>query len=74
MEVHCAPDTEAQLQQLAASQGKDSAQVVEETIARVLEQQAQFVEGVKRGIAAAGRGELIGHEEVVNRIQRLLQP
>ena len=34
MEVHFTPETEAQLKQLAASKGKDAAQVVEETVAR----------------------------------------
>ncbi len=71
MEVHFAPDTEAQLRELAASRGKEAAQVVEETVAHMLERQAQFVEGVDRGIAAAERGDLIDHEEVVKRIERL---
>jgi toxin ParE1/3/4 len=53
MEVHFAPDTEAQLKQFAASKGKAASQVVEETVARMLERQAQFIEGVNRGIAAA---------------------
>ena len=71
MEVHFAPDTEAQLNQFAACKGKAAAQVVEETVARMLERQAQFIEGVNRGIAAADRGDLIDHEEVVSRIGRL---
>jgi predicted transcriptional regulator len=71
MEVHFAPDTEAQLKQFAASKGKDAAQVVEETVARMLERQAHFIEGVNQGIAAADRGDLIDHDEVVNRIDRL---
>jgi predicted transcriptional regulator len=73
MEVHFAPDTEAQLRQFAASKGKDAAQVVEETVARMLEREAQFIEGVSRGIAAADRGDLIDHDEVVNRIDRLFR-
>ncbi|HWE53321.1 MAG TPA: hypothetical protein VG273_26245 [Bryobacteraceae bacterium] len=71
MEVHFAPDTEAQLNQLAASQGKAAEQVVEETVARVLRQQAKFIDRVNRGIAAADRGDLIDHAEVVERIDRL---
>ena len=74
MEVHFTPDTEAQLKQFAASRGKEAAQVVEETITRMLERQAQFIEGVKRGIEDADHGDLVEHEEVVDRIQRLLQP
>jgi predicted transcriptional regulator len=72
MEVHFTPDTQARLEKFAASEGKDASQVVEETIARVLQQRAQFLEAVERGIAAADRGELIEHDEVVNRIERLL--
>ena len=73
MEVHFTPEKEAQLKRFAASKGKDAAQVVEETVARMLERQAQFIEGVNRGIEAAGRGDLIDHDEVVNRIDRLFQ-
>ena len=73
MEIHLAPETEAQLQHLAASQGKEPAQVAEETLARVLQRQAEFIEGVRRGMAAAERGEVISHQEVVARIDRLFQ-
>lgn len=52
------------VEQFAASEGKDAAQVVQETVTRVLERREQFLEGVDRGIAQAGRGELIDDEEV----------
>ena len=73
MEVHFTPEQEAQLRQFAASEGKDAARVVEETVARMLEQRAQFLAGVERGIAAADRGDLIDHNEVAQRIDQLLQ-
>ena len=73
MEVQFEPDVQAQLNQFAASQGKAAAQVVEETVARMLQRQAQFTEGVNRGIAAANRGDLIEHAEVVERINGLLR-
>lgn len=73
MEVHFNPDTEAQLKQFAARQGKDAAQVVEETVSHMLERQARFIQGVERGIAAADRGDMIEHDEVVNRIDRLFR-
>ncbi len=73
MEVHFTPDTEAQLKQFAARKGKDAAQVVEETISHMLERQARFIEGVERGIAAADRGDMIDHDEVVNRIDQLFR-
>lgn len=73
MEVHFTPDIQTRLQQLATSEGKDAAQVVEETVTRVLERRAQFLEGVERGIEAADRGNLIEHDEVAKRIHRLFQ-
>ncbi len=42
MEVHFTPDAEAQLQQFAAPQGEDAAQVVEETVSRILERSSPF--------------------------------
>ena len=73
MEVQFEPDVQAQLNQFAASQGKPAAQVVEETVARMLQRQAQFTEGVNRGIASANRGDLIEQAEVVERINGLLR-
>jgi predicted transcriptional regulator len=73
MEIHLAPNTEEQLKQLAARQGKDAAQVVEEAVSNMLERQGRFIEGVERGIASANRGDLVDHDEVVNRIDRLFQ-
>ena len=73
MEVNFSPHTEAQLGEFAARKGKDAAQVVEETVSNMLERKACFVEGVQRGIAAADRGDLIDHKDVVSRIDRLIQ-
>src|SRR5208283_150472 len=74
MEVNFTPHTEAQLKEFAARKGKDAAQVVEDTVSNMLERQARFVEGVQRGTASADRGDLIDHEEVVSRIDRLFEP
>lgn len=72
MEVHFNADTQAKLEQFAATAGMPAAQLVEETITRVLERRAKFLEGVDEGIAAADRGDLIEHDEVMSRIDRLL--
>ena len=64
MEVHFTPDAQTQLQQLAAREGKDAARVVEETVTRVLQRRAQFLEAVEQGIAAADRGEFVEDDEV----------
>jgi len=73
MEVHFTPDTEAQLKEFAARKGKEAAHVVEEIVSNTLQRQAHFVEGVKRGVASADRGDLHEHDEVVERIDRLFQ-
>jgi len=74
MEVHFSPDVERRLQQVALANGKDAEQLVKDTVARMLENQARFVAGVQKGIAQADRGELIDHNDVVTRINRLFEP
>lgn len=74
MEVHFSPDIEARLQQVAVANGKDAEQLVKDTVARMLENQARFVKGVEKGIAAADRGELTDHDDLVKRVQRLFEP
>jgi predicted transcriptional regulator len=74
MEVHFTPDIETQLRRFAAQKGMDASAVVEETISSMLARQAPFIAGVERGLASADRGDLIDHQEVVQRIERLFQP
>ena len=74
MEVHFSPDVETRLQQLAIAHGKDPEQLVKDTVARMLEDQARFIAGVQKGIEQADRGEFVEHQDVVNRIDRLFHP
>jgi len=71
MEVHFSPDVEIRLQQVAAANGKGAGQLVKDTVARMLDNQARFIAGVQRGIAQADRGEFIEHKDVLDRIDRL---
>jgi predicted transcriptional regulator len=73
MEVHLSPDREARLRDVATRTGRDATQLVEEAVDRMLEYDARFVEAVEEGRAAARRGDLIEHEEVVERVQKLLR-
>ena len=73
MEVHFSPDVETRLHEVASANGKDAEQLVKDTVSRMLENQARFIAGVQKGIAAADRGEFIGHDEVKNRIRQLFQ-
>jgi len=72
MEVHFPPDKEAKLRDFASRSGKDAAQLVEEAVDRMLEYDDRFAEAVEDGRAAARRGELLEHEEVVARIGGIL--
>jgi len=71
MEVHFSPDVETRLQQVASANGKDAEQLVKDTVARMLENQARFVAGVQRGIEQADRGEFVEHQDVLKRIDGL---
>ena len=41
---------------------------------RLLQDEADFRDGVNRGIAAAERGEFVEHEEVWANVEKILQP
>jgi predicted transcriptional regulator len=73
MEVHFTPEQEAQLSQIAHHSGTDAEQLVKEAALRLLQDDARFLEGVERGIAAAERGEFVEHEEVWANVEKILQ-
>lgn len=72
MEVHLSPEKEARLQQFAARTGKTAAQVVGEAADRMLEYETRFIGAVEEGRESARRGELVDHEDVVERIGQIL--
>jgi predicted transcriptional regulator len=74
MEVHFTPEQLMRLSQVANYNGTDTEQLVKEAALRVVEENEDFRAAVRRGIEQADRGELVPHEEVVARIERLLQP
>ncbi len=71
MEVHLTPEQEAELSELATRKGRDPDALAQEVLGFYLKHEARFVEAVKRGIASADRGDLIEHDEVLARINRL---
>jgi predicted transcriptional regulator len=73
MEVHFTPEQEAQLSRIASHSGTEAEQLVKEAALRVLQDDARFREGVRRGIAAAERGEFVEHEEVWANVEKILQ-
>ena len=73
MEVYFSPEQEAQLLQIATYSGTDTEQLVKEAALRLVEEDKQFRAAVSRGIEQADWGELLPHDEVLNRTLRLLQ-
>ena len=73
MEVRFTPEEEAQLSQMAMHTGRGSAEdLVKDYTLRLLEQDTRFLEAVEKGIEQAHRGELIEHEDMEARIERML--
>jgi predicted transcriptional regulator len=73
MEVHVTGELEAKLAHSAALVGRRPDQLVEDALTRYFEEEARFVEAVKRGEEALARGEYLTHEQVGQRLQRFLQ-
>ena len=72
MEVKLSSEKEARLQHFATRTGRQPSQLIAEAVDRMLESDARFIEAVEVGRAAARRGELLEHDEVVSRIEAML--
>jgi predicted transcriptional regulator len=73
MEVHLSPEKEALLHQLAARTGRNTKELVEEAVDRLLDYDTWFSREVEKGLDQAAHGQLIDHDEVVRRIEARLQ-
>jgi predicted transcriptional regulator len=73
MEVRLNPDKQARLQEIASRLGKNAEQIVEEAVDRMFEYEERFVAAVEEGRSSARRGELLKHDEVVERIDKILR-
>ena len=73
MEVHVTGELEAKLAQSAAQQGRNPDDLVQDVLTSYFEEEARFIEAVKRGEDAFERGEYLTHEQVGQRLQRFLQ-
>jgi len=73
MEVHFTPEQEARLHQVATRTGRNPEQVVEDAVDRMLEYDERFMAAVEKGRASARKGDLLEHDEVVDRIEQMLR-
>jgi len=74
MEVRFTPEQEVQLTEIAVKAGTDPERLVKEVLVRYLDDEAQFLAAVEKGIAAAKRGEFIEEEGMDARIERMFKP
>jgi len=73
MEVHLPPDQETQLNELAVTTGRDTDDLVQEAVARLLAHNEWFKQQVQVGLEQIARGEFIEEEEMDARVERMLQ-
>ncbi len=74
MEVQFTPEAEARLARVATQEGVNPTELVKSAALRLLEDDARFRAGVRKGIEQADRGEFIEEEEMDARVKRMFQP
>ncbi len=74
MEVRFTPEEEARLARIATQEGMDPEELVKDAALRLLEDDARFRAGVRKGVEQADRGELIEEEEMDGRVKRMFRP
>jgi len=73
MEVSFTPELEEKLTQSAARLGRRPNDLIQEVLAQYFEEEARFIEAVKRGEDELERGEFLTHEQVGKRLERFLK-
>ena len=71
MEVHLTESLHARLANCASLQGRDMEELIQDVLARYVDDEARFLEAVGRGIAAADRGEFVEEAEMKARIEAM---
>jgi len=72
MDVILTPELQAKLDKVAAQQGRDVQSLVQEAVQRLVDYDQWFVREVEKGLAQIERGEVLEHEEVGARLEKLL--
>lgn len=73
MEVHFTPEQEAQLAQIATSEGTEPERLGKDAALRLLQEDGRFRGAVREGIAQADRGEFIEEDEMNARLEQMLR-
>jgi predicted transcriptional regulator len=72
MEVKLRAEVQNKLVRLAAAQGREVELLAQEAIERYLDHDEWFIREVEKGWASADKGPLLTHEEVGERLERLI--
>ncbi len=72
MDIPLNPDLQAKLARLAAQRGRDPEMLAQEAIERFVDYDDWFIAEVEKGLAQIERGEVLTHEEVGARLDKLL--
>ena len=70
--MHLSPGVRAKLNRLAAAQGRNTEALAQEAIERFVDYDEWFIRQVEKGLASADQGELLAHEEVGTRLEKLM--
>ena len=74
MEIHFTPEVEAKLKQSAAQRGRNPDEFVQEVVAQYFDDESRFIQAVNRGEQALEQGDYLTHQQVAERLKRLLTP
>jgi len=72
MEINLSPELQAKLDRIASQQGRDAESLVHEAVERLADYDAWFIRQVEKGLAQVDRGEVLEHEEVAARMEKLI--
>jgi len=64
MEVDLSPEIQAKLNRIAAPQSCNTKSLAQEAVERLADYDDWFIGEVKKGLAAADRGEFVDHEQI----------
>lgn len=72
MEIRLSPELQAKLDRIAAQQGRDTESLVHEAVERLIGYDEWFIREVEKGLAQIERGEVLEHEDVGARLEKLI--
>jgi predicted transcriptional regulator len=72
MEINLSPELQAKLDRIASQQGRDSESLVHEAVERLVGYDQWFVRQVEKGLAQVESGQVLEHEEVAARMEKLI--